>query len=63
MAVVAAGGGVRVGIEDYFYMDFSRRTLATNEALVQRIVRLADEVERRVTTPAEAKELVELNGE
>ena len=60
MAAVAAGGGVRVGIEDYFYMDFSRRTLATNEALVKRIVRLADDVERRVATPDEARKLIGL---
>lgn len=62
MAALVAGGGVRVGIEDYFYMDFARRTLATNEALVKRIVRLAHEIERRVATPAEARELVGLGG-
>ena len=63
MAAVIAGGGIRVGIEDYFYMDYSRRTLATNEALVKRIVRLADDVERRVATPAEARDLIGLEGE
>lgn len=63
MAAIVAGGGVRVGIEDYFYMDFSRHTLATNEALVKRIVRIAHDVERRVATPAEARELTGLRNE
>jgi len=60
VAALVAGGGVRVGIEDYFYLDFDRRQLATNEELVKRVVRIANEVGRRVATPTEARDLLGL---
>jgi len=56
-AAIVAGGGVRVGIEDSIHFDYDRKRLATNEDLVRRVVRIAEEVGRRVATPAEAREL------
>jgi uncharacterized protein (DUF849 family) len=56
-AAIVAGGGIRVGIEDSIHWDAARSRLATNEELVQRVVRLAEEVGRRIATPAEAREL------
>jgi len=56
-AAIVAGGGVRVGIEDSIHWDAGRTRLATNEELVQRVVRIAEEVGRRVATPAEARDL------
>ena len=60
VAAMIAGGGVRVGIEDYFYYDYNRKKLASNEDLVKRIVRLASEIERKIATPAEARNLIGL---
>lgn len=59
-AALVAGGGVRVGIEDYLYFDYNRKKLATNVELVQRIVRIAEELERRPATPPEARRLLGL---
>jgi uncharacterized protein (DUF849 family) len=40
---LAAGGGVRIGIEDNIWFDDERTKLATNTDLVERIVRVAKE--------------------
>ncbi|NLO74887.1 MAG: 3-keto-5-aminohexanoate cleavage protein, partial [candidate division WS1 bacterium] len=37
---LAAGGGVRVGLEDNLWLDEARSELATNAALVERTVAL-----------------------
>ncbi len=59
MLALAMGGHVRVGLEDSIY--FRRRELATGNAqLVERVVRLAGEVERPVATPDGARELLGL---
>jgi 3-keto-5-aminohexanoate cleavage enzyme len=55
---VAMGGHVRVGLEDNIY--YSRGRLATNEELVARIVRIADELGRPVATPDEARRILRL---
>lgn len=55
MLAVAMGGGVRVGLEDALHMDASRRALATNAELVQRIHSLAALAGRRVMTSAELR--------
>jgi 3-keto-5-aminohexanoate cleavage enzyme len=55
MAALVEGGGVRVGLEDNIYYDHDRRDLATNRRLVERIVRIATELQRRVATPDEAR--------
>ena len=49
------GDGVRVGLEDNIWFDGERRQLATNRALVERIVSLAHSLERRVATAQEVR--------
>jgi 3-keto-5-aminohexanoate cleavage enzyme len=59
MLALAMGGHVRVGLEDNIY--YRRGELATGNAqLVERVVRLAGEVERPVATPDEARALLGL---
>ena len=60
-AAILAGGGVRVGIEDNLYYDHGRTRLATNVELVQRITRLAAELERPLANPAEARAMLGLD--
>jgi uncharacterized protein (DUF849 family)/N-acetylglutamate synthase-like GNAT family acetyltransferase len=60
VAAMIAGGGVRVGIEDYFYYDYNRTKLASNVDLVKRIVRIAGEIERKIATPKETRKLIGL---
>jgi uncharacterized protein (DUF849 family) len=57
---LAAGGHVRVGLEDNLYQDWGDRSLATNRGLVERVVRLAAELGRRPATPAEARRIPQL---
>jgi uncharacterized protein (DUF849 family) len=57
---VAMGGHVRVGLEDALYMDAEKQRPASNPTLVERIVALAQAVERKPATPAEARELIGL---
>jgi 3-keto-5-aminohexanoate cleavage enzyme len=52
------GGHVRVGLEDNLY--YRKGELATNEQLVERVVRLADELGRPVATPDEARAIFHL---
>ena len=59
MMALPMGGHVRVGLEDNIY--YRRGELATGNAqLVERVVRLADELGRPVATPAEARRLLGL---
>jgi uncharacterized protein (DUF849 family) len=53
MMALAAGGGVRVGLEDGIYLDHRREELATNAALVERVHQSIQLLGRRVMTPAE----------
>lgn len=56
---LALGGHVRVGFEDNIF--YRKGQLAqSNAELVARIVRIASEMERRVATPREARELLQL---
>jgi len=55
---IAMGGHVRVGLEDNIY--YSKGRLATNEELVARVVRVANELGRPVATPADARRLLRL---
>lgn len=57
---VAAGGHVRTGLEDNPYVDHECREPATNAALVERAVGLAEATGRRVATPGEARRLLDL---
>jgi 3-keto-5-aminohexanoate cleavage enzyme len=55
---ILMGGHVRVGLEDNIY--YKRGELATNERLIERIVKLAGEVGREVASPDEAREILQL---
>lgn len=52
----ALGGHVRVGLEDNIY--YSYRVLGTNREFVERAVRIAQECQREVAGPREARELL-----
>jgi 3-keto-5-aminohexanoate cleavage enzyme len=57
---LAMGGNVRVGFEDNIY--YRKRQLAkTNAELVARIVRIAQELDRPVATPSQAREMLHLD--
>jgi uncharacterized protein (DUF849 family) len=55
---VAAGGGVRVGLEDGIHFDRARRQLATNVSLVERTHRMLELAGRRMMTPGEYRQKV-----
>ena len=55
---IAMGGHVRVGLEDNIY--YRKGQLASNEQLVERVVRIAAEVDRPIATPAEARRILSL---
>ena len=59
MAIVL-GGHARVGLEDNIYVSRGRR--ATNAELVEKIVRIARELDREIATPDEAREMLGLKG-
>ena len=53
------GGNVRVGFEDNIY--YRKGQLAkSNAQLVARMVRIAQELDRPVATPAQAREMLHL---
>ena len=52
---IALGGHVRVGIEDNIY--YSKGKLATNAALVERVVAIAQAVGREVAEPSDVKRI------
>ena len=56
---VGMGGHVRVGLEDNLHYRYGE--LASNEQLVARMARVADEAERGVASPDEARELLSMN--
>jgi len=57
---IAAGGGVRVGLEDNIWYDVERTKLATNRDLVERIVYIAKAMGREPLSPKEARGLLKL---
>lgn len=61
MMGIAAGGHVRVGLEDNIHYDRGRQDLADNPRLVARIARLAREMGREPATPAEARAIIGLS--
>jgi 3-keto-5-aminohexanoate cleavage enzyme len=59
LTTLALGGHVRVGLEDNIY--YRRGELAASNAqFVERVVRLAGEIDRPVATPAQAREILGL---
>ena len=61
VAAVVAGGGVRLGIEDNVFYDFQRTRRASNEDLVRRVVRIAEECQRPLATPHQVRQMLGLN--
>ena len=57
---IAAGGHVRVGLEDNIHFDRAGHDLADNQRLVARIARIAREMGREPATPAEARAIIGL---
>jgi uncharacterized protein (DUF849 family) len=57
---MASGGGVRVGLEDMIWMDEKRTALATNAALIGRIVAIGEAMGKRPLTPSEARAVFDL---
>jgi len=55
---ILAGGHVRTGLEDNLW--YARGERATNRALVERVVRLAGELQRPAATPEQAREVLGL---
>lgn len=58
---IASGGHVRVGLEDSIYYDYNENTLATNENLIKRVARVAEELQRPIATADEAKKMIGLS--
>jgi uncharacterized protein (DUF849 family) len=61
VTALAAGGHVRIGIEDNIHYDRDRTVLATNAQLVERVVRIAREIGREPATPQEARAKIGLS--
>ena len=57
---VTSGGHVRVGLEDNLWLDTAKTRAADNLSLVQRVVGIAQAVEREIATPVQARELIGL---
>ena len=57
---IAAGGHVRVGLEDNVHYDWRVRDHTDNEQLVARVARIAREMGREPATAAEAREIIGL---
>jgi uncharacterized protein (DUF849 family) len=57
-AAILAGGNVRVGLEDNLYLD--KGVLATNAQLVERAVRIIEDLGAKVMTPAAVREKLRL---
>ena len=58
---LAMGGHVRVGLEDGIYMDAGKSRLATNPMMVDRVVRVADAMERPIASPSDARKMLGLS--
>lgn len=57
---IAMGYGVRVGLEDNIWFDDKRTVLATNEALLLRIKKIAEACSRPICTSKELREYLNL---
>lgn len=59
-AAIVMGGHVRVGLEDNPYYDYARRIDASNAQLVQRLVRVASELGRPISTGLQTRKQLRL---
>ncbi|MCC6679653.1 MAG: 3-keto-5-aminohexanoate cleavage protein [Phycisphaeraceae bacterium] len=56
------GGGVRVGLEDHIWYDEDRTQLATNRALVERVLHIAEALGRKPYSLSDARKML-MNGQ
>ncbi len=57
-ASVLMGGNVRVGLEDNLFYNQENKELATNEMLISRVSKFANEIGRKVATAQEARDML-----
>jgi 3-keto-5-aminohexanoate cleavage enzyme len=57
---IAMGGHCRVGLEDNIYLNFDRSVLATNLALVERVVQISETFGRPLASSASARTMLGL---
>jgi 3-keto-5-aminohexanoate cleavage enzyme len=60
IASIIRGGHVRVGLEDNIYFDSFKKSLATNELLIKRVVDFSKSVGREIAKPQEAKAILDI---
>jgi uncharacterized protein (DUF849 family) len=53
--------GIRIGLEDNLWLDSARQTLATNTGLIDRILRIAHELERPLLTCTALRKQLDLD--
>ena len=54
------GGGIRIGLEDNIHFDSSRKNLATNFTLINRINEIAKKLESSPYSPVEVRKMLNL---
>lgn len=59
---IIEGNGVRVGLEDNIWLDDSKRILATNYSLVERIVNMAAIYGREIANPSYVRKILDVKG-
>ena len=57
---IVADGGVRVGLEDNIWYDWERTKLASNRELLERVISIANTLEKTPYNPREARDLLDL---
>lgn len=60
VAAIVAGGHVRVGLEDSIHYDYAREKLATNRQLIERVVRVAEELQRPIASALQTRDMLGL---
>ncbi len=60
VAAMLMGGHIRIGLEDNIYYNYPQQEPASNVKLVERIVRIAKDVNREIATPKEARAILGL---
>lgn len=58
---LALNKGIRVGLEDNLYLDDSKRVLATNEALIEKSLRVIQAMEKEIYTTQEIRDILDLS--
>lgn len=58
VTALAAGGGVRVGLEDNIYFDYEKKELATNVQLIERIAHMAKLIRRELADADETRRIL-----